>query len=132
MKMSVKRKGINAERELIHKFWENSWTAIRVAGSGSSKYPSPDIIAANISRKLAIEAKVTKNNKKYFTIQDISQLLEFSGKFGAEPWLAVKFNKSGWFFLPPSEIEKTKKGFVFSLKKAKIKGFAFKELLNKF
>jgi Holliday junction resolvase len=130
--MSTKRKGINAERELIHKFWENNWTAIRVAGSGSSKYPSPDIIAANISRKLAIEAKLTKDDKKYFTKQDIGQILEFSKKFGAEAWLAVKFSKYGWFFLPPSEIEKTKEGFVFSLKKAKLKGLSFNELLNQF
>jgi Holliday junction resolvase len=130
--MSVKRKGINAERELIHKFWENSWTAIRVAGSGSTKYPSPDIIAANISRKLAIEAKVTKQDKKYFTKQDIDQINVFSKKFGAEAWLAVKFNNQGWFFLPPSEIDKTKEGFVFSLKKAKSKGLSFNELLNQF
>jgi Holliday junction resolvase len=130
--MSTKRKGINAERELIHKFWNSGWTAIRVAGSGSSKYPSPDIIAANISRKLAIEAKLTKEDKKYFTKQDIDQINEFSEKFGAEAWLAVKFPKSGWFFLPPSEIDQTPNGFVFSLKKAKTKGLSFNELLNEF
>jgi Holliday junction resolvase len=130
--MSVKSKGINAERELIHMFWNNNWTAIRVAGSGSAKYPSPDIIAANITRKLAIEAKLTKEDKKYFTKQDIDQILEFSQKFGAEAWLAVKFPKQGWFFLPPSEIEQTKKGFVFSLEKAKLKGLAFNELIKEF
>ena len=130
--MSHKSKGINAERELIHKFWSNGWTAIRVAGSGSSKYPSPDIIAAKTSRKIAIEVKITKEDKKYFTHEDLNQLLEFSEKFGSEAWLAVKFPKNGWFFLPPSEIESTKKGFVFSLNKAKIKGLTFNELLNQF
>ena len=130
--MSAKKKGIDAERELIHKFWEKNWTALRIAGSGSSKYPSPDIIAANITRKLAIEAKLTKETKKYFTKADIDQILEFSSKFGAEAWLAVKFPKLGWFFLPPSEIKQTKKGFVFSLELAKKKGFSFNELLNEF
>ena len=63
--MSRKSKGINAERELIHLFWKtNSWTAVRIAGSGSSKYPCPDILAANISRKIAIEAKSTKDKNK--------------------------------------------------------------------
>ena len=130
--MSVKQKGINGERELIHKFWENGWAAVRVAGSGSSRYPSPDIVAANISRKLAVESKVTKEDRKYFSSEDLNQLIEFSEKFGAEPWLAVKFSSAGWFFLPPAEIEQTKGGFVFSLELAKTKGFEFKELLNQF
>lgn len=46
--MSHKSKGINAEREIIHLFWSMpGWTACRVAGSGSMKYPSPDVIAGN-------------------------------------------------------------------------------------
>ena len=65
--MSLKSKGINGERELIHKFWNtNSWAAVRVAGSGSMKYPSADILASNKLRKLAIECKVIKEHKKYF------------------------------------------------------------------
>jgi Holliday junction resolvase len=130
--MSHKSKGINGERELIHLFWANGWAALRTAGSGSSRYPSPDIVAANISRKLAIEAKVTKEDKKYFSSEDLGQLIEFAEKFGAEPWFAVKFNNAGWFFLPPAEIEQTKGGFVFSLELAKTKGFEFKELINRF
>ena len=59
--MSRKSVGINAERELIHLFWSSGWSAVRIAGSGSSHYPSPDLIASNIARKLAIEAKVTKD-----------------------------------------------------------------------
>ena len=47
--MSRKSKGINAERELIRLFEDtNKWSACRVAGSGSSRYPSPDIIAASV------------------------------------------------------------------------------------
>ena len=56
--MSRKSKGINAERSLIHKFWAHNWAAIRVAGSGSSKYPSPDVLAGNNLRKLAIEFQI--------------------------------------------------------------------------
>lgn len=130
--MSVKAKGINAERELIHLFWKKGWAAIRVAGSGSARYPSPDIIAANISRKISIEVKITKEYKKYFTKQDIEQICDFSKKFGAEAWLAVKFSKENWFFLPPSELKSTKKGYVFCLETAKNKGLTFNELINKF
>ncbi len=47
-----KSKGSAAERELIHKFWANSWGAIRVAGSGSSQFPSPDILVGSKIERL--------------------------------------------------------------------------------
>ena len=59
--MSRKSKGINAERDLIHKFWNvEGWSAVRVAGSGSMKYPSADVLATNKLRRLAIECKTSK------------------------------------------------------------------------
>jgi len=50
-----KAKGSKGERELIKFFNESGWVAIRSAGSGSSQYPSPDILAGNAMRRLAIE-----------------------------------------------------------------------------
>ena len=82
--MSRKSKGINAERDLIHKFWAtNGWAALRVAGSGSMRYPSADILATNKVRKLAIECKTVKNPWKYIEKEDINQLKEFSELFNA-------------------------------------------------
>ena len=89
--MNTKAKGTKGERELIKTFNENGWSAIRSAGSGSSPYPAPDILAGNAVRRLAIECKVTKENKKYLQNAEIDQLQEFSRKFGAEPWVGVKF-----------------------------------------
>ena len=64
--MNRKAKGTKGERELVKFFNESGWACLRAPGSGSSRYPSPDIIAANAIRRIAIECKVTKNNKKYF------------------------------------------------------------------
>ena len=130
--MSTKTKGINAERELIHMFWGKGWSAVRIAGSGSSKYPSADILASNIARKITIEAKLTKNPKKYFNKQEIDQFKLFSSKFGAEPWIAVKFKKIEWFFVSLEDLEKTANGFVISIKLARNKGLTFNQLINKF
>ena len=130
--MSVKSKGINAERDLIHKFWSQGIVAMRIAGSGSSKYPSPDIIAGNYSRKLAIEAKTTKEDKKYFTKYEISELKTFSELFGAEPWIAIKFKGVEWLFLPITEIIETKKCFLINIETAKRKGILFEELIKNF
>ena len=126
--MPSKSKGTNAERELIHLFWATStWAACRIAGSGSSQYPSADVLASNTKRKLAIEAKLTKNDSKYFLMQEIKKFEEFSLKFGAEPWLAIKFKKKGWLFFRTNELIKTKGNFKISLKE---KGLTFKELVN--
>lgn len=129
--MSSKSKGINAERELIHMFWANGWCAHRIAGSGSSKYPSPDIIAARVDRKLAIEAKVINELNKYLAAEDVEQLNVFSALFGAEAWIAVKFKRNDWFFIKTNELVKTEKGFSISLNLAKNKGMSFFDLLKR-
>ena len=128
--MSLKSKGINAERELIHLFWNNNWSAVRVAGSGNTQFPSPDILAGNAKRMLAIEAKVTKSRYKHFPADEINQLKLFSAKFGAEPWIAVKFNRNSWFFLEISSLTQTGANFSVSLALAKEKGLAFEELIK--
>lgn len=121
-----KRKGTNAERELIKLFWEVGWAAVRVAGSGSMQFPSPDLLVGNKIRRLAIEAKTTKEDKKYFSTEEIKQLLVFSSFFGAESWLAIKFSRCNWVFVNPEDLEKTKENFVF--KNSSHKGLSFTEL----
>ncbi len=130
--MSRKSKGITAERELLHLFWKNDWACIRVAGSGNVQFPVPDLLAGNSARKLAIECKAISSDKKYFSQEDIAQITEFSKRFGAEPWLAVKFLNKGWFFISLDDLEKTKENFVVSLDLAKNKGLIFDELIGKF
>ena len=128
--MNCKAKGSNGERELIKFFNENGWSAIRSAGSGSSKYPSPDILAGNASRRVAIECKVTKDQKKYFSEEEINQLKTFSVCFGAESWVGVKFPSEPWYFLMLEDLEKTGTMWAASLQSAKIKGLKPEELLN--
>ena len=38
--MSLKSKGSNAERQLLHMFWDAGWACLRSAGSGSMNHPS--------------------------------------------------------------------------------------------
>ncbi len=109
--MSRKSKGINAERDLIHKFWKEKWAAVRIAGSGSSRYPSPDILAGNNLRKLAIECKASKEKHRYLTKDEIYELKEFSRLFGAEPWIAIKFDKEVWYFLTLDDLKETEKNY---------------------
>lgn len=128
--MSTKSKGTNAERELIHKLWANGFAAIRSAGSGSMRYPSPDILASKNNKTIAIECKVTADLYKYFEKREIADLVEFSRIFNAEPWIAVKFNREGWFFLKIGDLKQTEKSFMVDLNLAKSNGVVFETLVS--
>ena len=129
--MSRKSKGINAERELVHLFQREGWSSVRIAGSGSSKYPSPDVLASNALRRLAIECKTLKKGKKYFSEEDIEQLKQFSHKFGTESWIGIKFGGLPWYFLSLEDLEKTGKNMAISVDLAQKKGLKFEDLIEK-
>ena len=130
--MSHKSKGINAERELIHLFWGNAgWAAIRVAGSGAIKYPAPDIVAGNAQRTLAIECKSTKSRYQYLEKESVAELAEFATRLGAEPWIAVRFNRDKWYFLEPKDLIETKNQYAVNFEFLKNKGITFESLINK-
>lgn len=127
--MSKKGRGINAERELIRLLWEKGFSACRVAGSGSSRFPSPDIIAGNAARKLAIECKTSREESRYIPKENLEQLRIFANAFGAEPWIAVRFAKNNWLFISLDDLHDTGNNFSISLENAKKKGFLLEELL---
>jgi len=126
----AKRKGTIAERDLISLFWDSDWSAHRIAGSGSSRYPSPDIIAGTPLRKLAIEVKMTKDTRKYFTAEEIGGLKFFCDIFGSEAWVAVKFGKEPWYFFSLEDLKETGKNFAVSISDIPTKGFSFDELIK--
>ena len=127
--MSQKSKGTNAERELVHLLWKRGVAAIRVAGSGSSRYPSPDILAGTIERKFAIECKSLKGTTKYLPKDEVMALQEFSNLFGCEAWIGVRFARNEWFFVAPDDLHETKESYVVSLETVKVKGLLLEELL---
>jgi len=127
--MSAKSRGSNAERDLIHKFWEAGWAAMRAAGSGSQQYPCPDVIAGNNVRKVVIECKLTTDEKKYFPRQEIDELRYFAQKFGAEPWVAIKFFRKDWMFFSLEDLDQTEASYVIGLEKER-RALNFEQLIG--
>jgi len=126
-----KRKGTRSERELLKMFWDKNFATIRSAGSGSMPLPSPDLLVGGNGRVLAIECKALKSGSKYFAKHEIKELKEFSEKFGAEAWVAVRFDNKGWFFVSVNDLGLSKKGtFFVSLGVAEKKGLRFDELIK--
>ena len=127
-KRGTKAKGSTAERYLLNLFWANGWAAMRAAGSGSTQFPCPDLLVGKNGRRLAIEVKITADNKKYFPKEEIQQLQYFSKMFGAECWVAVKFSRIPWKFFLVEDLIETDKSLVASPELAELKGLAFEEL----
>lgn len=128
--MGNKHKGSNAERELIHRFWEKGWTACRVAGSGSMKHPSPDIIALKEGRSIAIECKATREKYKYLKKEEIMQLMEYSILSNSTPYIALRFLNEDWMFLKPYQLEEKQTSFGISLGQARKSAKRFEDILN--
>lgn len=129
-RVNLKAKGINAERELIHIFHKFGWSAVRIAGSGSSRYPCPDVLAGNGFRRIAIEAKLISATRKYFIPEDLEQLYTFSRTFGCEAWIAIKFPDQPWVFFNPEDLEETNTGYVATVELSERRGLSVEELLE--
>lgn len=125
--MSNKSKGSNAERELYEMFVKNNFRAVRVAGSGRMDNADCDLIAGKKGEKYCIEAKSSKKPVKYITKEQVENFMIFSEIFGLTPVIAVRFNRIGWYFLSPSDLEDSGKNLVINQNIIKEKGKKFSQ-----
>ena len=131
--MGSKKKGTKAERELFHMLWEHFGPTLRSAGSGSTPRPSPDLLASNGKKVLAIECKSTKKRGIYLKKKEVEELKQFCDLFNAEPWVGVRFDNMKWFFMNLEMLKKTKKDYYgISIDSAIKKGLKFEELIGKY
>src|SRR3989344_1280305 len=125
---SNKAKGSKAERELVKLFTENSWRAVRVAGSGVNDDSPCDLIAGKANKKAyTIEAKSSKKSSIYIKKSQINDFITFSHILGLNPVIALRFNREGWLFISPEKLKDTGKYFAISLKTAKSQGLKFSQ-----
>ncbi|MFH1450790.1 MAG: Holliday junction resolvase Hjc, partial [archaeon] len=128
-----KQKGSNAERELIRMLWARGYACVRAAGSGSTTFPSPDIIASNGKSTLAFECKSFSADYVHLEHAQIAQLVEFSQTFGADPWVAVRYEGRDWVFLDMARIQKTAgENFKVSQSFAYDDGHTFDQLIARY
>ncbi len=128
------RKGIAAERQLVNKFWQNDYAAIRVpaSGAGSKNFPKPDIVVGNGQKYYAFEVKTTNQDKLYLRDDEIEELISFSDTFGCEPLVAVRFKKKTreWLFFKIPDLRRTTSGnYAINYDEDFLKGMKFNSLL---
>jgi Holliday junction resolvase len=128
-----KQKGTYAERELVKMLWERGFACVRAAGSGSGPLPSPDVIASNGKTTLAFECKFFSADYILLNYSQIAQLVEFSQRFGADPWIAVRYEGKEWRFLDMARIRRTTgENFKVSKNFAYEDGHTFDALLERY
>ena len=125
-----KEKGSKAERELFGMFIENNFRAVRVAGSGRMENADCDLIAGKTGKKFGIEVKSTKKSAKYITKEQMESFVIFCEIFELKPVIAVRFDRLGWFFLNPSELEDSGKNWVVNIETARTKGKRFSQFFG--
>ena len=97
----IKKRGYEAERELVHKLRVNGFKAVRVPVSAPSGEPLPDVFATIGNCLVAFEVKAPKAERAYFPRGQVEKLFFFLNFF--EPYsqkktvLAAKFPRK-WVF----------------------------------
>ncbi len=116
--MAQYNKGANAERELLRKVYESGFGCVRIAGSGATILPSPDIVALSPKKKISFECKAWNSNYLNISIQQMEELIYWGEISGTEVFVAWKIPNKGWFFLKPEHFSKKTKSYAISRKQA--------------
>ncbi len=125
-----KKRGCNAERELLHLLSKQGFSVARVAGSGMIAETNCDLFVSNGRKKYAVEVKISSNSKKYLSKEQMTSLIEFSKSFGLSPIVAIKFLRQGWWFIHPDKLNTTGKGLAISFDDIKKRGKNFDKFIK--
>jgi Holliday junction resolvase len=98
---AMKKRGYDAERELVHMLRDAGYDAIRVPVSAPSTEPLPDVFAIKGDSILAVEVKA-QVRYAYYKRDQVQKLHEFLHIHRIYPRrfavLAGKFKYKGWWF----------------------------------
>ncbi|UCD45370.1 MAG: endonuclease [Candidatus Bathyarchaeota archaeon] len=121
----MKKRGYDAERELVKKLRDAGFDALRVPVSAPSNEPLPDVFAVKDKTILACEVK-SQQRYAYFKSNQVSKLHEFLQIHRIYPKrlavLAAKFKYKGWVFEVASKTDD------YSLRIGQ--GMSFRDLLK--
>ena len=124
---AMKKRGYDAERELVHMLRDVGFDAIRVPVSAPSKEPLPDVFAIKDDTILSIEVKA-QERYAYYKRDQVKKLFEFLEIHKIYPRkhavLAAKFKYKGWWFDVATKLDdymiKINKGMTWNELLAKI------------
>jgi len=130
LSMNSKTKGYRYERELVRRFWEAGFGVIRAPTSGGATSRAlPDIVAGNGRVYYAIEVKMRRKLPVYIQEEQVEEIREFSRRFGAKAFIAVKLPYKEWRFVPLSILCRNGKNYKVG-RGEYLKGLKLEDLLG--
>lgn len=78
----IKKRGYEAERELVKTLRLHGFRAVRVPVSAPSNEPLPDVFATKGDCLVAFEVKAPRAERAYFRREQVKKLFEFLDFFG--------------------------------------------------
>ena len=106
------QKGSKGENELGGLFDERGYAWMRQAGSGTADRELPDIAVGNGNHFIVFEVKRWGyQDYGYLTKKEVDDLIYFAKKFGAEYYIAARFNREDWYFHKKDELHETEKSY---------------------
>ncbi len=130
--MKNKQKGSNAERELLFALFNKGFVVSRVAGSGSSQLPTPDILGFRAGKALAIECKTKKGEYLNIREKQVEELILWEKLSGLKAYVAWRLGKDHWCFIGLSGLKKTKKAYSIKKEEIQKKGLPFDKFIAEF
>ncbi len=123
---AIKKRGYDAEREVVKMFRDAGYDALRVPVSAPSREPFPDVFAVKGDSVVALEVKC-QTRYTYYKRDQVSKLHEFLEIHRYYPRrfavLAAKFKYKGWRFRIAEEVGD------YTIKVGE--GLSFEDLLNR-
>ena len=107
------QKGSKGENELGGLFEDSGYAWMRQAGSGTADRELPDIAVGNGFHFIVMEVKRWSNEADYgyLSKREVEDLIYFAKNFGAEYYIAARFDYRDWQFFKKEEMHETKKSF---------------------
>ncbi|MCX8170672.1 MAG: Holliday junction resolvase Hjc [Candidatus Bathyarchaeota archaeon] len=91
----MKKRGYQAERDLVRRLRELGFKSVRIPVSAPSSEPLPDVFATKGECVIAFEVKAPNADRAYFPEDQVKKLFSFLEMFEAYPFklaiLAAKF-----------------------------------------
>lgn len=106
------QKGSKGENELGSLFGDRGYAWLRQAGSGTADRCLPDIAVGNGEHFIVMEVKRWGyQDYDYVTKREVEDLIYFAENFGAEYYIATRFNRKKWNFHKKEELHETDKSY---------------------
>ena len=113
-----KEKGSHYERRLVELLWRRGFACVRggSSGGGCRRRFVPDVIAMRNGVILVFEVKIrSKEDVVYIEATKVSKLLDFAKRAGGRAFIAIKYGRSEWKFIPVDKLSPSLTGASYRI-----------------